>query len=122
MTLVQNGKGAAIATLTLMRDVARILPPRDIIDIYEQSFADDTTHTTALWTRTGTQTGKVMAMGIRTLAMLWEAAWTAGGGHINAGQVTRADLKALYENTNFLRSAAVNDVEHEILHPAPLNT
>ena len=49
MTLAQGGREAAKATLTLMRDVAQFLPPRDIIDIYEQSFVDGTAHTTALW-------------------------------------------------------------------------
>ena len=73
MTLAQGGREAAKATLTLMRDVAQFLPPRDIIDIYEQSFVDGTAHTTALWTGTGTQTGQVMALGVRTLAMLWDA-------------------------------------------------
>ena len=104
-----------------MRDVAQILPPRDIIDIYEQSFAEGAPHTTALWTGTRTQTGQVMALGIRTLAMLWDAAWAAGGGNANVGQVTKEALRALYEETNFLRSVAVNEVEHEIAHPSPLN-
>jgi len=122
MTLAQNGREAAKATLTLMRDVAQILPPRDIIEVYEQSFVDDTAHTTALWTGTGTQTGQVMALGIRTLAMLWDAAWAAGGGNTNAGQVTREALRTLYEDTAFLRSVAVNGIENEIAHPSPLNS
>lgn len=122
MTLVQTGKDAAIATLTLMRDVALILPPRDIIDVYEQSFADQTTHVGALWTGTGTQTGKVLALGVRTLAMLWEAAWVAGGGHTNPGQQTQESLRTLYEDTNFLRSVTVNGIENEIAHPSPLNS
>jgi len=122
MTLAQDGREAAKATLTLMRDVAQLLPPRDIIDIYEQSFVDGTAHTTALWTGTGTQTGQVMALGVRTLAMLWDAAWAAGGGSTNAGQVTREALRTLYEETAFLRSVAVNGIENEIAHPTPLNS
>jgi hypothetical protein len=121
MVLVQNGKEAAKATLTLMRDVAQILPPRDIIDVYEQSLADGTTHTTALWTGTGTQTGQLMALGVRTLAMLWDAAWVAGGGATNAGAGPRELLRALYEDTNFLRSVTVNGVENEIAHPSMLH-
>jgi hypothetical protein len=122
LTLAQSGKDAAKATLTLMRDVAQILPPRDIIDAYEQSFVDGTAHTTALWAATGPQTGQVMALGIRTLAMLWDAAWRAGGGHTNAGQQPQADLRGLYEDTNFLRSVAVNGIEHEIANPSPLHS
>ena len=120
MALVHTGKDAAKATLTLMRDVAGILPPRDIIDVYEQTLADGTMHTTALWAGTGTQTGQIMALGIRTLAMLWDAAWAAGRGHRNAGQLTKESLRALYEDTNFLKSVAVNGIEHEVAHPTPL--
>jgi len=118
MTLVQNGKGAAKAVLTLMRDVAGILPPRRIVDVYEHSFVTHESHVGALWTGTGKETGRIMALGIRTLAMLWEAAWVAGGGHTNAGQIDQGDLRALYEDSNFLRSVTVNGIEHEIAHPS----
>jgi hypothetical protein len=121
LALAQNGKEAAKATLVLMHAVAQILPPRDIIDAYETSFVDQTSHTTALWEATGPQTGQVMALGIRTLAMLWDAAWAAGGGHTNAGQQTKAELRELYEDTHFVRSVAVNGIEHEIAHPSPLH-
>jgi hypothetical protein len=120
MALVTSGKEAAIATLTLMRDVAATLKPRDIIDVYEQSFVDGTPHTTALWDGTHVKTGKIMALGIRTLAMLWDAAWAAGGGQHNAGALNKDDLKALYGNRDFVRSVTVNGIEHEIAHPAPI--
>ena len=118
MKLINTGKQAAIATLTLMGDVATVLKPRTIIDVYEQSFADGTTHTAALWDGTGEQTGKVMALGVRTLAMLWDAAWNAGGGHNNPGAIDKDKLKELYENQDFLRSVTIKDIEHEIAHPA----
>jgi len=121
MGLAQDGRAAATATLTLMRDVATILPPRDIINVYEKSFVDQTTHTTALWAGTGTQTGQIMALGARTLAMLWEAAWAAGGGNANAGVQTQADLRKLYEDTNFLRSVTVNGIEQETAQPSALH-
>lgn len=120
MALVHDGRAAAKATLTLMRDVAQILPPRDIIDVFEASFAPGATHVGALWEGTHTQTGKVMALGVRVLAMLWDAAWAAGGGHTNAGQITKPVLRSLYEDTNFLRSVTVKKIEHEIAHPSPL--
>jgi hypothetical protein len=103
-----------------MRDVAEALPPKTIIDAYEKSFVDNTSHVQALWTAVGKETGEVMALGVRTLAMLWDAAWKAGGGNKNAGPVKKDDLRALYEDTNFLRSMTVNGIEHEIAHPSAL--
>jgi hypothetical protein len=120
MALVPNGKSAAIVTLKLMRDVANTLPPRKIINVYEKSFVDGTSHVQALWTSVGNQTGAVMALGVRTLAMLWDAAWKAGGGNKNAGLIKKTDLRTLYEDTNFLRSMTVNGIEEEIAHPSAL--
>jgi hypothetical protein len=121
MPLARDGRGAAIATLTVMRDVAKILPPRHLIDVFEASFKPGSPpHTQALWDAVGKQTGKVMALGARALAMIWDAAWKAGGGNVNPGRVDRGVLRGLYENTNFLRSVTVNDIEQEIVHPEPL--
>jgi hypothetical protein len=120
MPLVHDGKQAAVATLSLMRDVAAILPPRHIIDVFEQSFVDGTPHTQALWAGAGTGTGQVMALGIRTLAMLWDAAWAAGAGNHNPGAIEKEALRGLYEDTHFVRSVTVNGIEQEIAHPSPL--
>jgi hypothetical protein len=121
MALVQNGREAALATLKCMHEVATILPPRTLIEVYELSFAPGSLpHTQALWKAVGEATGKVMAVGVRTLAMIWDAAWAAGGGHTNAGRRDPKRLRACYEDLNFLRSVTVNGIEHEIKHPAPL--
>jgi len=61
-----------------------------------------------------------MALGIRTLAMLWDAAWAAGGGHHNPGAITKDALRALYDNLDFVRSKSVDRIEAEIAHPSPL--
>ncbi|WGR98308.1 hypothetical protein MTX26_29280 [Bradyrhizobium sp. ISRA443] len=122
MALVPDGRSAAIATLTTMRDVAKILPPRRIIDVYEESFAEGSpSHVQALWDELGAQTGKVMALGVRTLAMIWDAAWKAGGGNKDAGRIDPGQLRACYENPNFLRSVTVDEIENEIRNPTPLD-
>ena len=122
MPLAADGRGAAKATLACMAGVAKILPPRDLIDGFEESFAPDSLpHTQALWKAFGTQTGKVMALGVRTLAMIWDAAWKAGGGSKNHGRRRPEDLRKLYENPKFLRSVTVNEIEDEIANPSPLN-
>ena len=56
-----------------MRDTARILPPRDIIDAYEQSFVDEVSHTTALWAATR----RAAELGRRhTADRLWSRRWS----------------------------------------------
>jgi hypothetical protein len=120
--LVGDGRGAAVATLVCMRDVARILPPRTIIDAYEKSFAPNSPpHSEALWNELGEATGKVMALGVRTLAMVWDAAWKAGGGKKHGGRIDADELRGYYENPNFVRSVTVDDIEEEIRNPAPLD-
>ncbi|UZE47412.1 hypothetical protein ONR75_21015 [Rhodopseudomonas sp. P2A-2r] len=118
MALVPDGRGAAVATLTTMRDVAKILPPRHLIDVYEASFAPGSLpHSKALWASVGSETGQVMALGVRTLAMIWDAAWAAGGGDTNHGRIDPAVLRGHYEDPSFVRSVAVDDIEQEIANP-----
>jgi hypothetical protein len=121
MTLVKDGRGAALATLACMRDVATTLPPVKLINAYEKSFVDGTPHTQALWDAFADETGEVMALGARTLAMIWDSAWKQGGGRTDSGRRKPADLRALYENANFVRSVTVDEIEHEIANPKPLN-
>ncbi|TPN29155.1 S1/P1 Nuclease [Mesorhizobium sp. B1-1-6] len=121
LKLATNGRDAALATLTTMRDVATLLPPTTIIDAYERTFHPDSPpHSEALWGEVGAETGKVMALGVRALAMIWDAAWTAGGGNKDHGKRKLKQLRALYENPNFLRSVTVNEIEQEIANPTPL--
>jgi len=115
MTLVHDGRGAAVATMTCMRDVAQILPPRHLIDVYEESFAPGSPpHTQALWNELQVQTGKVMAMGARTLAMIWDSAWAEGGGTTNAGAMDPDALRVHYEDNLFMRSLTVDEIAQEI--------
>jgi hypothetical protein len=121
MPLVRDGRGAALATLATMRDVAKILPPRRLIDVYEKTFSPDSPpHTQALWDAFSSETGKVMALGARTLAMIWDAAWAAGGGKPDHGRIDRDALRGHYEDVNFLRSVTVDEIENEIANPSPL--
>jgi hypothetical protein len=121
MALVGDGRAAAIATLTVMRDVAKILSPRHIIDVYEASFRPGSpSHVQALWQGLGPQTGQVMALGARALAMIWDAAWEAGAGKANPGPIDPKVLRGHYEDPNFLRSVTVDDIQQEIAHPSPL--
>jgi hypothetical protein len=115
MRLARDGRDAALAVLATMRDVAAILPPRRLIDAYERSFEPGSpSHTQALWNEFGSETGKVMALGARALAMIWDAAWKAGGGTVDAGRIDPAVLRSHYEDPDFVRSVTVNEIESEI--------
>ncbi|MCG6859030.1 MAG: hypothetical protein LJE67_13300 [Salaquimonas sp.] len=108
MALVDTGREAAVATLTLMHDVAEKLPPRTIIDEYEKTFHPDSPpRSKALWAALGDETAEVMALGARTLAMIWDSAWKAGGGSGNPGSIDRDILRGFYEDPNFIRSVTV---------------
>jgi hypothetical protein len=115
MTLVRDGREAAVATLTCMRDVAAILPPRKIIDVFEKSFAPGALpHTRALWSELQSETGAVMSLGVRTLAMIWDAAWKAGGGKGNPGRINPDALRKHYEDPDFMRSVTIDEIEAEL--------
>jgi len=121
MALVGAGREAALATLKLMDAVATVLPPRRIIDAYEDSFHPGSApHSQALWDALGDETGEIMALGARTLAMVWDSAWAAGGGAGNPGSRDKDDIRKLYQNPNFVRSVSLSKVEHEIASPTPL--
>ena len=106
-----------------MRDVATILPPRHIIDVYEESFNPGSApHTSALWTALHKQTGAVMALGVRTLAMIWDAAWAAGMGAKNPGRMDPAVMRGHYEDQSFMRSVTVDEIDKEIGQTGPTAT
>jgi len=118
IALVADGRAAAVATLACMRDVAITLPPRRIIDVYEESFAPGSaSHTQVLWSALRKETGEVMARGVQTLAMIWDAAWAAGGGDTDHGRMDPDTLRDLYQDTTFMRSVTVNEIEQEIAGP-----
>lgn len=120
MALVSDGREAALATLKLMRNVAITLPPRTIINTYEESFQPGSpSHNQAMWQALDKKTGVVMAMGAKTLAMLWDSAWIAGGGTNDPGRIDQATLKGFYEDPNFIRSVTIDDVEQEIMNAQP---
>lgn len=119
MKLVGDGRAAAVATLECMHAVAQILPPRRLVDVYESSFAPDSLpHSQALWDGCGAETGQVMALGVRTLARIWESAWKAGGGAKPHGRTDPTAVRARYEDVSFMRSVTVNEIEAEIAHPS----
>jgi hypothetical protein len=100
-----------------MDETARILPPTKLIDTFEANggFENNTNAFKAtLWRATRAETGQVMALGARYLAMLWDSAWIAGGGEANGTALLTARnrdvVKGLYESTQFLPSLTIDEI------------
>src|SRR4029079_19546002 len=100
MALVKDGRGAALATLKTMSDVAGILAPRRLIDKYEETFSSNTSHVQGLWETFTSKTGKIMALGARTLAMIWDSAWAVGQGNTDHGHIEPDALRSHYHDAN----------------------
>jgi len=115
LQLVADGAHAAYDLIKTMDDVANILDPMDIVELYETLGAPaNTAGYDKMWAKLGDATVQVMAVGIRHLAMLWEAAWVAGNGDaIPASKLDAIDpghLRELYEKAEFMHSYTIDDI------------
>jgi hypothetical protein len=119
LSLCTTGKEVARSTVELMDKVAHILPPMTILDSYEKAGAGTRQATlNAMWEDLGEETAKVMALGARYLAMLWESAWVAGDGD----EIAPAKLKELdpddvrhrYIDPTFVPSKTLGEIESEL--------
>lgn len=112
---IKNGRDAAMRTLELMERTADRLPPKELVDTYlDSGGTGNVADQDALWEAYGRQTVATMADGARVLARIWQAAWDAGGGDAtaigNEGIETK-DLVAMYEDTKFVESLNLDDIE-----------
>jgi hypothetical protein len=115
--LVSTGRDAGIATLELMDKVANILSPSELADIFENNGGFENSKNAFMqvfWEATKTQTGQVMALGARYLAMIWDSAWEQGGGDTNRqselGLRNRDNLKSFYEDPKFVQSYTIDEI------------
>lgn len=93
-TTYGTGKEAAVAVVKLMRKVVtNILPPEDIIDVYNQT--DGRGRIDNMWNELGKKTIDCVAAGCLNLALFWESAWEAGEGD----KLKAADLQAIDQQT-----------------------
>ena len=119
---ILSGHDAAVAVVRLMDRTAKAIKPADLVAVFAQTQVGKTTKgptvtkavLATLWDHVGAATVKVMADGTRTLAAIWEAAFTQGRGvstipTANTKAVDPAVLQALYQNPDFVRSL---DLDH----------
>jgi hypothetical protein len=119
---ILTGHDAAVAVVRLMDRTAKAIKPIDLVEVFAQTQVGKTTQgptvtkavLATLWDRFGAATVKVMADSTRTLAAIWEAAFSQGRGvstipTANTKAVDPAVLQALYQDPDFVRSL---DLDH----------
>jgi hypothetical protein len=101
-----TGRGAALATVELMRLTFERLPPRDIVTAYVAE--------RDLWQDFGTATIATMVEGVRALARIWQSAWIEGDGDTIPPEALAAippqSLAALYKDPTFVPSLRLKDL------------
>jgi hypothetical protein len=111
--LVGSGREAAIATINLMRNTFKALPPAKIVQAYVDIGKGGKVASTKLWSLFGRQTIGVMQDGANLLAALWESAWTIGEGERNVtrkGALTTAEAMDIVKDDKFLPSMTIGQI------------
>lgn len=116
---VVDGESAAKHVVAMMVDVFGKLSPDDIIDSFIDSSVDGRHYSKLMWDDIGDKVVEVMALGTKTLAELWESAWAAGDGNtaFRESEIVRIDrpkLRALYQDTGFVRSHDIESIGEEL--------
>ncbi|MDQ6623312.1 MAG: S1/P1 Nuclease [Verrucomicrobiota bacterium] len=109
-----SGAEAAMATVQLMDRSAKLIPPRQLVDVYLVAGGKpNVAEQDALWSAFGDKTAQVMLDGARTLARIWAGAWKAGEGNKIAlsklSAIEKPRLIALYTDQKFVESL---DLDH----------
>jgi hypothetical protein len=119
---IADGRDAAFATVTLMSQVAAILPPKVLCDVYIRLGGGNSAAVVeGLWKAVpnedgegtiGDRTAKVMGMGARYLAAIWDAAFTAAHATLpgQPAAISEATLASIYKDPTFVPSLTLNKI------------
>lgn len=114
MDLVDTPRQAAWASIELMRRARRRLPPVDIVETYARALRNHQNATKKLWSAYRRETVNTLVDGARTLAMLWDSAWVAGGGPAQQVQIqfySPQTLRGIIDDPDFLPSIPLNQID-----------
>lgn len=108
---IKGGEQAARSTVELMRTSMQELPPLTIIEAYnKKSGRERLPH---MWETLQAGTIFCIAEGCLRMAALWASAWKEGHGGkfklAELGPIAREELKALYDDKEFLPAFRLND-------------
>jgi hypothetical protein len=118
--VVSSGQEAAVAIVQLMDRAANEIDPAELTAAFINAGGGHSKALTkALFNQFGVATGKVMADGTVTLAMLWESAWRVAEAEgtfssSELGPVNKNSLRSLYEKTDFVQSLELANIEPEL--------
>lgn len=118
--LIPSGFEAATATITLMRNTFKRVPPGDIVDAYVQFGHGGKALSEFLWKRFGTKTIRCMQDGVHLLAVLWQSAWKQGGGTAAMAAATALSKDRAMEicaDREFLPSMTVDKIGSILKQP-----
>lgn len=116
---IKSGHDAAVRTVELMRETLRLLPPEEITSKYKEWSQDHPKREVSklMWEAFGERTIEVMALGCRTLADLWEAAWQNArvdeGNRIADSELVAVNedrLTEIYDDLDFLPSRTLDKI------------
>src|SRR5262249_42103181 len=108
---------AAKATIDLMRKTFNALPPEEMLQTFLTAKNKDQDITDALWRSYGDGTIAAMQNGTHLLAVLWESAWTAGGGEGKERDISALKPEqalAIGAPADFLRSCTMVNKEQSL--------
>ncbi len=107
--LFKGADKAADAVVQLMARTVEALPPQAVLDCFNRHEGNG--RTANMWAELGDATLDRLADGAMTLALIWQSAWSEGGGdksgHIAQDQlapISKPALKKLYESKEFAKS------------------
>jgi len=113
-SLPATGQDAAIRCVELMGFAFGQIAPMDLVDTYHQLGGGTSQPVKqGLFDKFEKPTAAVMAEGAKALAELWQGAWIAANGPKQVSNIKKfdlADIKKLYENTNFVKSMYLKDM------------
>ena len=111
--LIHSGREAAERTVALMQNTFSLLPPAKIVAAYIELSDDKKTVPAQFWKKFGKKTITAMQDGTNLLAVLWESAWTAGGGEEkirDASAIDENDAMEVCKQKDFLPSYSIAEI------------
>ena len=119
----RGGHGAALRVVALMRDTFNKLPPKDIVDAYNEE-KGPAKRIARLWKDFGEKTITRMVEGCVCMADIWASAWKEGGGESlpksSLVEMDRQALQNLYKDKEFFPSMALKLMVPLLLGTGPV--
>ena len=112
--LITTGREAAERTVDLMRATFKALPPPKMVQTYVDAGGGSSKAVAdVLWKAFGQKTIGVMQDGAHLLAVMWESAWSVGGGErtiSRRGALSEKEAMDIVKDPSFLPSVTIDKI------------